>query len=116
MIQFGADENFNLLIVRGLKRRQPELDILVVQDVGLRSEDDPAILAWAAAEGRITLTHDIHTMPRFAAQRIVSSQNMPGLIVVPDQMPIGPAIADLLLIAESTEPEEWKDRIEYLPL
>lgn len=116
MIQFGADENFNLLIVRGLKRRQSQLDILLVQDVGLRAEDDPVILAWAAEEGRITLTHDIRTMPRFAAQRIEAGQNMPGLIVVPDQMPIGPAIADLFLIAECTEPEEWAGRIEYLPL
>lgn len=116
MIRFGADENFNLLIVRGLKRRQPELDILLVQDVGLRSEDDPVILAWAADDGRVILTHDIRTMPRFATQRIESGQSMPGLIVVPDQMPIGPAIADLLLIAACTESEEWEGRIEYLPL
>jgi hypothetical protein len=116
VIQFDVDENCNLLIVRGLKRRQSEIDMLLVQEVGLRLEDDPVVLAWAAGEGRIILTHDIRTMPRFAMQRIESGQNMPGLIVVPDQIPIGPAIADLLLIAECTEFEEWQGRIEYLPL
>lgn len=116
MIQFGVDENFNLLIVRGLKRREPALDILLVQDVGLRSQDDPAVLAWAAVERRVTLTHDVRTMPHFATQRIASGQNMPGLIVVPDQMSIGLAIADLVLIVECSEAEEWEGRIEYLPL
>ena len=52
MVKFGADENFNLLIIKGLKRRKLDLDI----------------------------------------------------------------IEDLLVIAEFTEPEEWKSRIEYLPL
>jgi hypothetical protein len=41
---------------------------------------------------------------------------MPGLIVVPDQMPIGMAIEDLLLITECTESDEWQGQIEYLPL
>jgi hypothetical protein len=116
VITFGADENFNLVIIRGLQRRKPAIDILLVQDVGLRSQDDPVILAWAAEEGHVMLTHDIRTMPSFAAQRIAAGQKMPGLIVVPDQMPIGPAIEDLLVIAECTESAEWQGRIEYLPL
>jgi hypothetical protein len=116
VITFGADENFNLLTIRGLQRRKLAIDILLVQDAGLRSADDPVILAWAAEEGRVILTHDIRTMPDFAAQRIAAGQKMPGLIVVPDQMPIGPAIEDLLVIAECTASEEWQGCIEYLPL
>jgi hypothetical protein len=33
MLRFAADENFNADIVRGLRRRLPELDIVRVQDV-----------------------------------------------------------------------------------
>jgi predicted nuclease of predicted toxin-antitoxin system len=39
-------------------RRQPDIDIIRVQDVGLSGEDDPIVLEWAAQEGRILLTHD----------------------------------------------------------
>ena len=92
MVTFGADENLNLLIIRGFRRRKSDLDIILIQDVGLRTEDDPIILAWAAEAGRVLLTHDIRTMPGFAAQRIAAGQKMSVLVVVPDQMPIGPAI------------------------
>ena len=35
MLRLAADENFNNDIVRALKRRKPELDIVRVQDAGL---------------------------------------------------------------------------------
>jgi len=36
MISFLADEDFDGRIVRGIERRLPNLDIVRVQDVGLR--------------------------------------------------------------------------------
>jgi len=48
MLLLIADENFNNDIVRGLLRQNPNLDIVRVQDVGLRGEEDPVILEWAA--------------------------------------------------------------------
>ena len=41
-VSFAADENFNRNIVRGLQRRTASLDIVRVQDVGLRTAEDPA--------------------------------------------------------------------------
>ena len=52
MLLLVSDENFNNDIVRGLLRRKPDLDIVRVQDVGLRGEEDPVILEWTAQEGR----------------------------------------------------------------
>lgn len=49
MLSLLSDENFNSDIIRELLLRQPNLDLLRVQDVGLREVDDPAILAWAAS-------------------------------------------------------------------
>jgi predicted nuclease of predicted toxin-antitoxin system len=57
MLKLLSDENFNGDIVRGLFLRQPNLDLLRVQDVGLRKMDDPAFLAWAARNERILLAH-----------------------------------------------------------
>jgi len=70
MLLLVSDENFNNDIVRGLLRRNPDLDIVRVQDVGLRGEDDPTILEWAAHEGRVLLTHDAATMAHFAYERV----------------------------------------------
>lgn len=52
-VRLLADENIDPDLVTGLTRRVPETDIVRVQDVGLRTEDDPTILAWAADERRI---------------------------------------------------------------
>ena len=41
MLRLLADENFNGDIVRALLLRQPDLDIVRVQDVGLAGVDDP---------------------------------------------------------------------------
>lgn len=64
MIRLLADENFDNTIVRGLVRRNPDVDILRVQDIGLSGEDDPTVLAWAADDRRILLTHDVATITR----------------------------------------------------
>ncbi len=58
MLRLLSDENFNGDIIRGLFLRQPNLDLLRVQDVGLQQVDEPTILAWAANNERIVLTHD----------------------------------------------------------
>lgn len=41
---------------------------------------------------------------------------MPGIFIVSDQMPIGQAIDELLLIITVTTSDEWVNRIVYLPL
>ena len=41
---------------------------------------------------------------------------MAGVIWLAQSTPIGLAIEDILTIVEATEPEEWENWIEYLPL
>ncbi|NJO43286.1 MAG: DUF5615 family PIN-like protein [Cyanobacteria bacterium CRU_2_1] len=116
MLSLLSDENFNGDIVRGLFLRQPSLDLLRIQDVGLREVDDPAILAWAASHERILLTHDRATMPDFAYERLVRGEPMAGLFVVNDRMSIRQAIDELLLLINWTEQTEWQGVVLYLPL
>lgn len=47
MIRLLADENFNNNIVRGIRLREPRIDMVRVQDVGLSGADDPTVLEWA---------------------------------------------------------------------
>lgn len=53
MLLLAADENLNNKLVRGVQRLSRQVDIVRVQDTGLRGADDPAVLAWAAAENRV---------------------------------------------------------------
>lgn len=116
MLRLLCDENFNGDIVRGLFLRQPDLDLLRVQDVGLRKVDDPAILDWAASNGRILLTHDRATMPDFAYERLSQGQPMLGMFVINDRMPVRQVIDELLLLIDCSEQDEWQGIVLYLPL
>jgi len=102
--------------VRGLFLRQPDLDLLRVQDVGLRKVDDPEIIDWATSNGRILLTHDRATMPDFAYERLSQGQQMSGLFVINDRMPVRQVIDELLLLIDCSEQDEWKGIVLYLPL
>jgi predicted nuclease of predicted toxin-antitoxin system len=82
MLKILVDENFDNTIVRGLFRRNPMLDMVRVQDVGLSGKDDPTVLEWAAQEGRILLTHDVATITRYAYDRVRQGQSMPGVIEI----------------------------------
>jgi predicted nuclease of predicted toxin-antitoxin system len=71
-----------------------------VQDVDLRQIDDPTILAWAAENERIILTHDRSTMPNFAYQRLVRKEVMVGLFVVNDRTSVRQVISCPLMYPE----------------
>lgn len=116
MLRFLADENFNNRITRGLLLREPNLDVLTVQEADLTGAADPEVLEWAASEGRLLLTHDRETIPGYAFDRVDAGLPMPGVIVADDNVPIGPAIEDLLLLALVSDEGEWESQVLYLPL
>ncbi len=116
MLRLAADENLNNGIIRGLLRRNASVDILRVQDAGLLGADDFRVLAWAAEENRILVTHDGRTVPFYADQRIEAGLPMPGVFVVPRSVSIGQAIEDLLLLCDCTSAEEWIFITWYFPL
>ena len=116
MLRLVSDENFNGDIVRGLFRRHAELELVRVQDVGLMQTPDPDILHWAASQERVLLSHDVSTVPPAAYRRVAEGQPMPGVFIVPDRMPLGQAIDEILFLALDAEPGEWMDQVLYLPL
>jgi predicted nuclease of predicted toxin-antitoxin system len=116
MLRLLFDENMNQRIVRGLMWHVPSLDYMVAPDVGLQGREDPHVLAWAAEEQRILITHDLKTIPRFAYERVSTHQAMPGVIAVPDTLPIGQAIEGLTIIVECSAQSEWENQVVHLPL
>jgi hypothetical protein len=116
MLRLATDEDFNIRILRGLLHRSPHLDIVRVQDAGLTLNDDPHVLEWAAREGRILLTHDVTTMRKYAYGRIEAGLPMPGVFELSQDVPIGQAIEEILILAECSVEGEWEDQVRFLPL
>jgi hypothetical protein len=116
MLQLATDENFNGDIVRGLLFRLPDLNLVRVQDIGLEGAIDPMVLAWAAQNQRIVVTHDRATLPAFAFERVVAGEPMPGVFVINDRLPVGRAIEELVLLITCSESSEWEGKVLYLPL
>jgi hypothetical protein len=116
MLALAADENFNNDIIRGMLRRRPDLNIVRVQDVGLSGASDSAVLEWAAAEGRVLLTHDVSTITQHAYERSGAGLPMPGVFQVAREVPIGVAIEDIILLADYSHDGEWAGQVRYLPL
>lgn len=117
MLRLGTDADVSGRVYRALLRELPELDLVRVQDAGLRTAEDPNVLAWAAAEGRILLTRDRRTMVGFAYQRVKAGLPMPGVFVIRDRPnQIGLMIEEILVPILCSEQEEWKDRVQFLPI
>ena len=96
-VRFLADYDFNREISDGLLRREPSVDLKSGYEAGLEGVPDPDVLAKAANEGRILITHDHRTMPHDFGQ-FLSRRSSPGVFIIPQQLGIGAAIEELLLI------------------
>jgi hypothetical protein len=115
-LRLATDEDFNNRILRGVLRRNPGVDIVRAQDAGLRGRGDDEVLKWAATEGRVLLTHDVATMRQFADERVAAGLPMPGVFELAQDVPIGIAIEEILLLAECSLEGEWEGQIRFLPL
>jgi hypothetical protein len=115
MLRLTTDEDVHDDIIRGLRRREPSLDIIRVVDVGLDHTPDPLILEWAAGEGRVLITGDLNTMVGFAWGRVRSGLPMPGVLALLENVGIGRVIDDTLLAAQCYTADQMKDQVLYIP-
>jgi hypothetical protein len=116
-VKWLADENFRNAILRGLLRKAPALDILRAQDVReIVGQDDRVLLRFATAEGRVVVTHDLSTMiPAMREQMRIESRCAP-IVMVPDSMPLGAAVEDLLVLDGCAVEADWAAGVLYIPL
>lgn len=115
MFAMLADENFRGQIVSALKQRCPELDIVRVQEIGLAGEDDDTILAWAAAQKRVLLTHDRKSMICQVGDRSRNELPFAGVVIVRNRLLTIRAVEDILIAWECSMPDDWQGRILFVP-
>ena len=115
-VRFLTDEDFNGHIVAGLRRLLPAIDLATADEAGTRGLPDPAVLAFAATQGRVLVSHDLRTMRGHFDTFVAGGQESPGLALIAQSLPIQRAIEALLLLWEASLPAEWRNRRIHLPL
>ena len=59
------------------------MDFLSANEANLEGVPDPKVLALAAQEDRILVTHDFQTMPRHFGYFVQSTGSSPGVLLAP---------------------------------
>lgn len=114
-VRFQADADLNQTILLAAVRKEPGIDFRSAGEAGLRGVPDDQVLARAAEANRILLSHDGKTMPDEFG-RFVEAEESPGLILIPQHLPVSRAVEELILVWAATDPEEWINRVCWLPL
>ena len=109
-----ADADLNVAIVAGVVRRNIEIDFKRAEDVPLEGLKDPVVLGVAAQERRVLVSHDVSTIPSHLWE-FVRERSSPGVILIPQELSIGKAIENILLICEACDPRELENRVCLVP-
>jgi uncharacterized protein with PIN domain len=107
-IRFHLDENCDPRIAAGL--RLHGVDVTTTAEAGLLEASDEEHLAYAIAQRRVVVTQDTDFL-----RMATAGKESAGVAFYPNQgRSIGQVIRDLLLIWEVYDPEEMRDRVEFL--
>ncbi|HYH85839.1 MAG TPA: DUF5615 family PIN-like protein [Pyrinomonadaceae bacterium] len=114
-VRYQADADLNEDIVTGVCRRAPDVDFQTAHEARLAGMSDSEVLALAASEQRILVTHDRKTMPGHFGE-FIKSRKSPGLFIIPQHAELPLVIEELILIWSASEAEEYVNSIRALPL
>jgi len=117
-MRYLMDENLNPLYKAQLLAKEPNLLVYEIGDPGCppKGTPDPEILYWCEKNDYVLVTNNRKSMPPHLAKHLAEERHIPGILTINDEMSIGEAIEELLLIAEASFADEYRDRIEYLPV
>ncbi|MBI3911061.1 MAG: DUF5615 family PIN-like protein [Armatimonadetes bacterium] len=113
-VKLYMDVHVRREVTEGLRMRGA--DVLTAQEDGADELDDPDLLDRATALGRLLVTQDEDFL-REAALRQQAGRMFAGVIYAHQlRVSTGQCIEDLELIATVGEPEQFVNRVQYLPL
>jgi predicted nuclease of predicted toxin-antitoxin system len=113
-VSLYMDENVHGAITTGLRQR--EIDVLTVQEDNRSGIVDPEVLDRATELQRVLFSQDDDLVVE-ANDRQSKGIDFPGVVFArQSRVSIGTCVRDLELIAKLGEPEEFKNRVQFLPL
>jgi hypothetical protein len=114
-IRFQADADLKHAIVAGTLRRAASVDFRRAEAVPLEGIEDPVVLAMAAEDGRVLVSHDVNTMERHFRE-FIRKQTSPGLILIPQRrVSVGQAIEGLVFLWEVLDTADLENRVCLFP-
>ena len=118
MLKYLIDENLSPVYAEQLRRRNPDLVVRAVGELGVPSTGtlDPEILKWCELNQFVLLTNNRASMPTHLRDHIVEGRHIPGILVLNKNMSMGQTIEELLTVAEVAFDDEFQDRIDFLPV
>lgn len=90
--RFQADNDLDQRIVTAVRRLGPTIDFQTAPTLDLHGMSDPEVLALAADQGRVLVSHDRRTLPDHFRQ-FIALRTSPGVIIVSQKLSIGRASA-----------------------
>jgi predicted nuclease of predicted toxin-antitoxin system len=113
-LKLMMDVHVRRAVTSGLRRKG--VDVLTAQEDGSNRVDDPDLMNRATQLDRILFSQD-HDLLREAARRQQCGEEFSGLVYVhQEKLTTGQIIRDLEIIAKIYEPDDMRNRVEYLPL
>ena len=100
-------------ISEGLRRRS--VDVVTAFEDGAARWDDEKFLARTTQLGRVLFSQDADLLA-VTHKWLKTGKDFSGLVYAhQQQITIGKAVKDLELIAKALEPEDMRNRIEFIP-
>lgn len=113
------DEHVPHPLIDRIRRAAPALPLHAVGrgDAPRRGTPDPDLLAWIEAHDCVLVTSNRRSMPVHLGAHLAAGRHVPGILTVPPEPTEWSVLIDeLLLIWHAARPDEFRDRIDYLPL
>lgn len=113
-ISFYMDAHIPRVVTVGLRMRS--VDVLTAQEDGADRLSDPKLLDRATQLNRVLFTFDDDLLVE-AVNRQRENRPFSGVVYAhPLRISIGQCIQNLELIAKTGEPEDLRNRVEFLPI
>jgi len=118
MIRYLLDENVDPIYRTELLKRERELEVRRVGSLSAPPFEtpDPELLRWCEENGFILVTNNRKSMPNYLRNHLAEGLHVPGIFELNPNMSIIDTVAELLLIWSTSQEDEYRDRMEFLPI
>jgi hypothetical protein len=117
-IRYLIDENVDDSLRKGMHLHYPDIVVWRIGDPNAPSFGtlDPDILIWCEAHSFSLVTNNRDSMPNHWRDHLVAGRHVPGMFTLNANMSIGDTIKELALIWGASNPDEYADQMNYLPI
>jgi hypothetical protein len=118
-VKFVLDENIGSHLKRAIQQynevaaTQIEFTFVGAPPDLPKTTTDRELLLWAERMGYVVVSHDKRTLPTHLAAHLSAGRHLPGLFLITEANSVWD-IVELLAVAAISDPDEFRDRIEYL--